>query len=47
MNLSDIRFPRQAHAPRLLGCLLDIDGCALGNLLTGKDMQIKHVMAEH
>jgi dsDNA-binding SOS-regulon protein len=37
----------QAHAPRLLGCLLDIDGSALGNLITGKDRRIKLVMAEH
>jgi hypothetical protein len=37
----------EAHAPRLLGCLLDIDGCALGNLLTGKDKRIKIVMVEH
>ena len=37
----------QAHAPRLLGCLLDIDGIALGNLIAGKDRQIKVVMAEH
>ena len=37
----------QAHAPRLLGCLLDIDGIALGNLITGKDSNIKLVMAEH
>jgi hypothetical protein len=37
----------QANAPRLLGCLLNIDGCALGNLLTGQDRSIKLVMAEH
>jgi hypothetical protein len=37
----------QAHAPRLLGCLLDIDGIALGNLIAGKDRKIKVVMAEH
>ena len=37
----------QAHAPRLIGCLLDIDGSALGNLITGKDRKIKLVMAEH
>ncbi len=37
----------QAHAPRLIGCLLDIDGIALGNLMTGKDRNIKLVMAEH
>jgi hypothetical protein len=37
----------QAHAPRLIGCLLDIDGSTLGNLITGKDRKIKIVMAEH
>ena len=37
----------QAHTPRLLGCLLDIDGSALGNVITGKDRKIKLVMAEH
>jgi len=37
----------QAHAPRLLGCLLNIDGIALGNLIIGKDRKIKLVMAEH
>jgi len=37
----------QAHAPRLIGCLLDIDGSTLGNLITGKDKKIKIVMAEH
>jgi len=37
----------QAHAPRLLGCLLDINGSALGNVITSKDKMIKLVMAEH
>ncbi len=37
----------QAHAHRLLGCLLDINGSALGNVITGKDRMIKLVMAEH
>ena len=37
----------ESHAPRLLGCLLDMDSSALGNLLTGKDRRIKLVMAEH
>jgi hypothetical protein len=37
----------QAHAPRLIGCLLDIDGIALGNVIAGKDRKIKVVMAEH
>jgi hypothetical protein len=47
------RFYRQieqaleAHAPRLLGCMLDIDGEALGHLVTGKEGIIKIVMAEH
>ena len=35
------------HAPRLLGCLLDADSGVLGKLITGKDQQIKVVMAEH
>jgi hypothetical protein len=37
----------QAHSPRLLGCFLDIDGIALGNVIAGKDRNIKIVMAEH
>jgi len=37
----------QAHAPRLLGCLLDIDGIALGSAVTGKEAHIKLVMVEH
>jgi hypothetical protein len=36
-----------AHAPRLLGCLLDIDGIALGSALTGKETRIKLLMADH
>jgi hypothetical protein len=35
------------HAPRLLACLLDADSSVLGKLITGKDKQIKLVMAEH
>ena len=37
----------EAHAPRLFGCLLDIDGTALGELFTGKGGSIKIIMAEH
>ena len=37
----------EEHAPRLLGCLLTIDGGALGHLITGKEGVIKIVMAEH
>jgi hypothetical protein len=37
----------QAHAPRLLGCLLDIDGIALGSALTGKEIRIKLLMVDH
>ncbi len=37
----------QTHSPRLLGCLLDIDGEALGQLITGKEGIIKMVLAEH
>lgn len=37
----------QAHAPRMLGCLLDIDCIALGSALTGKEIRIKLLMADH
>jgi len=37
----------EAHAPRLLGCLLDIDGADLGQLFTGEGGAIKIIMAEH
>jgi len=35
------------HAPRLLGCQLDIDGAALGELITGRNGIIKIIMIEH
>ena len=35
------------NAPRLLGCLLDMDSGSLGKALTGKDRRVKIVMAEH
>jgi hypothetical protein len=37
----------QLHAPRLLSCRLDMDGGALGSVITGKERQIKVIMAEH
>jgi len=37
----------RSHVPRLLGCFLDVPGSVLGQLVTGKDRQIKLVMAEH
>jgi hypothetical protein len=37
----------RSHSPRLLGCLLDIDSSAFGELMTGRARQIKVVMAEH
>lgn len=37
----------KANTPRLLGCLLDTDGSALGQLITGKEGIIKIVMAEN
>jgi hypothetical protein len=52
-NDGAVRFYRhiehllQAHAPRLIGFLLDIDGSALGHLITGKEKKVKLVMAEH
>jgi hypothetical protein len=35
------------YAPRLLGCLLDIDGNALGQAITGQSRRIKLVMTTH
>lgn len=46
------RFYRQiehllrAHTPRLFGCVLDIDGNALGGLMKGKETQVKVIMVE-
>lgn len=37
----------QIHAPRVLGCRLDIDAGTLGQAVTGKERRIKLVMAEH
>jgi hypothetical protein len=35
------------HEPRLLGCRLEIDGDALGTLITGRSGIIKIIMIEH
>jgi hypothetical protein len=35
------------HFPRLLACLVDADSGILGELITGKEREIKLVMAEH
>ena len=37
----------QLHAPRLLGCMLDMDGKALGRAITGNENQIKAIIVEH
>ena len=37
----------QLHAPRLLCCMFDVDGNALGSLITGRERQIKVIMVEH
>ncbi len=37
----------QLHAPRLLGCMLDMDSKALGSAITGKESQIKAAIVEH
>ena len=37
----------QIHAPRLLGGMIDMDGSGLGCLITGKERQVKVIMAEH
>jgi hypothetical protein len=37
----------QDHSPRLFGCMLNMDGNAVGKLITGKETQIKVIMAEN
>jgi hypothetical protein len=37
----------QAHAPRLFACMVDMDGNELGSMVTGREKQIKVIMAEH
>lgn len=37
----------QDHSPRLFGCMLDMDGNAVGKLITSKETQIKVIMAEN
>jgi len=37
----------RSHAPRLLGCFLDVPGSVLGQLVTRKEREVKLVMAEH
>jgi hypothetical protein len=47
------RFYRQVerclttHAPRVLGCLLDVDGTTLGKVLYGRETAVKLVLADH
>ena len=36
----------QLHAPRLLCCMLDMDGNSLGSVITGREKQIKAILAE-
>jgi len=37
----------KAHAPRLLGCLINMNSNDFGRLMTDKDSKIKIVMVEH
>jgi hypothetical protein len=47
------RFYRQVerclttHAPRVLGCLLEVDGATLGKVLYGREAAVKLVLADH
>lgn len=36
-----------AYVPRLFACVLDMDSNALGDLIKGKETQVKAIMAEH
>jgi len=37
----------QAHTPRLFACMVDMDSNEMGSMITGREKQIKVVMAEH
>ena len=47
------RFYRQVerclttHAPRVLGCLVEVDGATLGKVLYGRETAVKLVLADH
>jgi hypothetical protein len=47
------RFYRQVergltrHAPRVLGCLLEVDGATLGRVLYGRETTVRLVLADH
>lgn len=43
----DIGLILMSHKPRILGCQLDIDGDALGKLITGRSGIIKVILIEH
>lgn len=43
----DIERLLRAHVPRLFGCMVDIDGNELGNLVSSREKQVKVVMADH
>jgi len=43
----DIERLLRAHIPRLFGCMVDIDGNELGNLVSSREKQVKVVMADH
>ncbi len=36
-----------SHAPRLMGCRVDVDAVTLGNLVTGRGGRIKVILVEH
>jgi hypothetical protein len=43
----DIERLLRAYVPRLFGCMVDLDGNKLGNLVSSREKQIKVVMADH
>ncbi len=43
----DIERLLRAHAPRLFGCMVDIEGNELGSLVSSREKQVKVVMADH
>ena len=43
----NIEHLQQLHSPRLLCCMLDMDGNSLGSVITGREKLVKVILAEH
>ena len=35
------------HSPRILGCMLNVEGAEMGRIFTGKSVAVKVILIEH